>query len=673
MAISMDADLPKDPSEHLDKGPEVARHIHRISAEDREYSLSLRKGGKLTAEDYAKEFSEQQARAPYVKALTKQIRGEALTDDDLQAITKNTIEALGPDEKGRLVNAMLKGNMSPAAHLRTAAVIASLGSNQLNSFASTLTLNSAGFKVLFRAAANQGVAPALAESVVRDKLRSAAKTIKDPDLRGKYLDENISDRDLIDVLAHVSPKTRLQVLQTLLTLSEMTEDLDSFIKEKIDNALCHCESTEKIALLKHILSSDKTEVTNLAVHGVLRSAKDIDTLVKVVNAVSVDKLLELDNSDITNLVAYAVLHPKLEKASLPKSLSLGNTALSTYNAYTYLEDAITERMIILRSDGRLTDTQMVREYLAIGGELVNELSSRRSEARGNSHRLRYAHNIVLEKMDLAFRYGVNAADSQTRQTIFGDVIPGVKWELSELAEVREALDILPELRLLDTPNLTTIERVKDLGRGVMGARYPDGTIRIADFAVNMKEIEEIFPGYSSLTAVLVHELLHGIQLGASGSGVKESESGELSIEAGERIIDFDEFTKISGWTPIAEDRWDPVHGGRAIKLDGEVYHLNVPVVHQGKDIIITYSRGTVYTRKAYAGFSLDLYSTTNPWEDYAETATEYFLAPERLIELSPEKFQFFEQEFGMFKDREDLKKLLEESLKKYKEKYGDRR
>lgn len=664
MTLNMDADLPKDPNHNLDNNTEVSRVIFRISPEDKEYSLALRKGGKLSPEDFEKELSEQHARLPYIKALSKQIKGEALTKEDLQSINKQTIDALNPGEKGRLLNAILNGNFSSAAYLRVSAVLASLNSSQLDEFTSTLTLSVTSFNALFRAASNQNLAPALGESIVRSKLRDAAKTIEDKDLRDKFLIEDISDRDLIDVLGHVSAKTRLHVLQTLFKLSTLSDELSTFFQEKIDNALIYCSANEKVALGKSLLANEQTEVTVPAMLGLMRSLDTSEELQKFVQALGEKQLIELSNSKITNLVAYALLSPLLEKAKIPDALSPRANNSQVQVAFLELNSAIKERKDILQENKDLTQTDMVREYLTMIEELNSELKMRVSKADKNIHKLRYAHNIILEKMDLAFSYGVYAKDSQDKMVGFGEFSPGVEWKLSELADVREALHLLPELRLLDTPRITNIERVKDLGRSVMGARYPDGTIRIADFAIRMPEVEEIFPGYSSLTAVLVHELLHGIQLGAESGGINESENGELNIEPGEKIVDFDEFTKISGWTPIAKDRWDPVYGGRAIKLDGEIYHLGVPVMHKGESIIITFSRGTVYTRKAFTGFSLDLYSSVNPWEDFAETATEYFLAPERLIELSPEKFHFFEQEFGIYRDRDDLKKLLEIALKK---------
>ncbi|MEZ4753638.1 MAG: hypothetical protein R3A13_04925 [Bdellovibrionota bacterium] len=453
----------------------------------------------------------------------------------------------------------------------------------------------------------------------------------------------------------------------------MTEELDSFISEKIDNALHHFSISEKVVLAKHIMAQAQSTVKTAAIHGILRSSDNLAALEKLVQTLGVDELLKLEDEKLANLVAYAVYHPMLDKASMPSPLSPKASFVDIIQAFSELEAAIIERVHIIHDNQQLKDTKIAKEYIAMGSELLTELSQRRKTSGTNLHKLRYTHNIVLEKIDLAFTHGVHAADSPARRTVMGDVIPGVAWRLSELAAVREALEILPQIRILNTPKLTTIERVQDLGRGVMGARYPDGTIRIADFAIDMPSIERIFPGYSSLTGVLVHELLHGIQLGAESGGVSQNETGELSIEAGERIIDFDEFVKISGWTPIAEDRWEPMYDGTAIKLDGEVYQLGVPVVHQGEAIIVTFSRGTVFTRKAFTGFSLDLYSSTNPWEDFAETATEYFLAPERLIQLAPEKFQYFEQEFGAFKDREDLKKMLEDSLKKFREKYGDKK
>ena len=167
-----------------------------------------------------------------------------------------------------------------------------------------------------------------------------------------------------------------------------------------------------------------------------------------------------------------------------------------------------------------------------------------------------------------------------------------------------------------------------------------------------------YPKVSSLQVVLTHELGHSIQLGRDGGGVVGDH-----YTPGEASFDFDEFVRLGGWAVYLPDSYQITNGGAAVKIEGHEYPIDRPVKFHGEFVTFLFDGWQLSSYKSAAPFSLRWYSRTTPWEDWAEGFAEYNLMPQRLITFAPEKFQYFEDEFGKYSDRKDLQKLLDDNLK----------
>jgi hypothetical protein len=59
-------------------------------------------------------------------------------------------------------------------------------------------------------------------------------------------------------------------------------------------------------------------------------------------------------------------------------------------------------------------------------------------------------------------------------------------------------------------------------------------------------------------------------------------------------------------------------------------------------------------RHPEAQFGVRSYASHDPWEDWAESFTEYMVAPERFLVFAPEKFLYFHVHFRRYDESSEL-------------------
>jgi len=210
------------------------------------------------------------------------------------------------------------------------------------------------------------------------------------------------------------------------------------------------------------------------------------------------------------------------------------------------------------------------------------------------------------------------------------------------------LERIGEGRLLLTPLLQEIRRVSDLGDNIMGVRFPDGRIALADLAVDNEKFAALYGNISSLQLVLTHELGHAVQLGMFYGDVKFDPQKGWCVDEGDPLYDFSEYMKLSGWRMIDPQRYEFLDAGSFVLIDGVLFPLESPVIVDGEELVLVKCRELLFGYAKDADFSSRWYSKVNPWEDFAEAFMEYFLAPEKLLQSAPEKFRFLETELRYY-------------------------
>ena len=149
---------------------------------------------------------------------------------------------------------------------------------------------------------------------------------------------------------------------------------------------------------------------------------------------------------------------------------------------------------------------------------------------------------------------------------------------------------------------------------------------------------------NSLQVTLAHEIGHSIQLGDSPPRFAD-QSAEIVL-VGDPRYSFDEFLKLAGWRVLPPGSFTISEGDQAATIDGKTHALGTPVVIHGERVILAVDRGRLYQYSIDGEFSLNAYSRTNPWEDWAEAYCEYLLIPERLKQIAPQKYRYFVDCFG---------------------------
>jgi hypothetical protein len=481
---------------------------------------------------------------------------------------------------------------------------------------------------------------------VDQKLQDLAATVEDTDKRNYFLNPARTSRELVGVLRHLSSEARVGFFIDLLRSESPSIAVQSFLIEKLDNCVRLASPAERVTLLRSVLTPGATQAELARCVSVLESSSSFAELRTIVDAVGRDHLKSFGSEGLCEIVAMVEVQECLNNSA--QSLRSGKD-LSEEQLARIIDQAI-ESVLALGSHVNTAPAQEALVALSYNKAFLDQRRGGFTLEGGDNEFL----EMMVKKLQIEWQYGVMLSHSAA------DPERGSEerlWTSAELEQVQASLGTLSEGMLLFTPWLSEIQRVPSLGKGVLGARFGDGTIRIADYAVDNIMVQLAYGGTPSLQHTLVHEIGHGVQIGNDGGGIEEGHDHHLHFALGEPSVDFDEFLAISGWEILHPDRVEVGTFGLSVKLDGQDYPTGVAIQHQGRALILmVVGPDLVVSHDAFGPFSLVPYSRTSPWEDFAEAFAEYHLQPERLIRFAPEKFKFFEEEYRKYEGRMDLER-----------------
>lgn len=498
-------------------------------------------------------------------------------------------------------------------------------------------------------------APAPSPETVKGRFTSIAARVADPEKRAYYQDPGRSMRELVGVIAYLTPSQRITFLLDLFQASRSDSALHSQLDGKLDQLTRLCSLPERCALIRALLL-DRSQ--SLLVCGILKSSEDLITLSSVVRDVGVESLLESGDPTLREYAAHAVLGPVMRDLLPTEELSLEASASESCAYLERLQATLQVQRSFLNADARFLGSNLVADYTSAIEENLRALSVVESTPFDPATLIAQVRYLTL-KHALEIRYCVSFA---THAATPGESESQPTWTERDLKAAAAAFARLDEGRVLFTPWLYRIERVSSLGEGVLGARFPDGTIRISDEAIGNGWVSFMYGGVNSLEYTLIHEIGHGFQLGSKGGGIVEAPTHRLHFESGEADLDFAEFIRLAGWQVFANSDFTVAENGLAVLIDGRTYPLGVPVQLGDRTLVLSPYAGVLIGYDAKTSFTLVPYSRTNPWEDWAEAFAEYHVNPRRMIRCAPEKFKFMEEEFGKYRYDEELHSLLRDAL-----------
>lgn len=661
-------------SRNIDKDLNNVRVVRVADYHDESISRGFFAEKAETVEEVYADFRKTLANGEIRDFLNAVKLGRGSVSQVSTEVSPWAIEKAAPFTKASLFNLLLGSLVDPGVAEKAAAIVKSvytrsdLSAVGVQEFLYSFRVGTS--KVLgqiFSLAESQDSNIWIAQTSVDGVLRNIAKDIENHEIREKYLASDISGLELLGVLQYATSAQRIEFLRVLHTLALQNEEVRSYAATKLDNVLAYVNTLEKIEVISEILASSSASGSYEFVNTMVKASKDLDELVQIVSGIGEDVLLGTGNEALRGYVAHAVLGPELRAASMPEKLSEDASTEEIDRTLDGIKEAIQERMGILSAYA--DQTTVVQEYTAIAEYNHAYLEEKHASAESYDE-LRLFANLMIEKLPLEFKYCIKLSHEQPGLRIIlvdGNIalVPtaGAEWSESEIVQVKLAFEAYTEGILLTTPLLAEIARTEAISDGVMGARFPDGLIKISNEAVDNGFAAILYPGNSTLYVTLVHEIAHGIQLGQDGGGVLVGDEGSTAFTLGDLRYEFEEFLALSGWSVVHPSRYSVTNEGLSVVLDGVEYPVRYPIIHDGQEITLVFGHGTLFSYDTYGPFSLWAYGRSNPWEDWAVAFTDYRLFPERLITFAPEKFKFFDQEFGFYRERSDLQDLCATKLR----------
>jgi len=482
--------------------------------------------------------------------------------------------------------------------------------------------------------------------------------------------ESTSDRDLLRSLAAVSSEERVRFIQSVLEHAEANEGARQFLREKLNNALLATSEAERVGLAVDAARGTPGVANTEFITELCRSARSFDELCTLVRCVGVERIVQSSSPALIEIAATATLLQELQRVAAP---FLKDPADKAPQQVKELQQMLLElrKQVIGHPEFKETKRyQYLLEQLDSDAALLKRGTVSGRDAAEvtvflETFRARVAvelqYGILLRGQEAGMQPGIGLDDEPLPSH-------GVEWTLAQVQGAEATLRALPGVILYTTPMLHEIQRVETLGSPyILGRRFEDGVVRIANAAINLRALEILYPGCSSFQVVLTHELGHSIQLGLHSSSFELTQDRGLSFADGDPRYDFKEYMGLSGWRIFAPGQFKSTNGGLSVQIGEDEYPVGQPVKFNGQDVIFTLRGGLLLAYKALGPFSLVDYARTNPWEDFAEAFCEYTLHPDRLITFAPEKFKFLDEEFGRYRQDTELYKKLERQLGRRKQ------
>ncbi len=462
-------------------------------------------------------------------------------------------------------------------------------------------------------------------------------------------------------------KERRQILLDLMKPARTNDAYRTYIATKIPHLVCFLSLRERMRLLSHVLTWPERKASAAMAYGIVRSAKTKVEMLEMLTEKRSRQLLKLRHKELREIVAKVVFIRHFGQLSLPLGLSrtvAGRVVKEPRKArqvvrerLNELYDSVKEHLQAVESHPRLARTRSAKEFTRSLKDALQILSPHVSRngalPRHSLSRFEGAKLVALVSLKVRseLKHGVWFARSRP-----GKGKPSLSWTLPDIKRVLPALKEIGEGLRLMTPLLHRIERGSH--RDEYGSRAPDGVIQLTDEGRRNRSYSRAFGGQSYPLITMLHEIGHAIQIGASHATVSYSKETGLISSPADPLFDFAAFCELSGWRSVTEQSWSLIFDGQAVEIAGAMYPLYRRTTYHGQPAVFVDMKdaGEKYllVRHPEAQFGVRSYASHDPWEDWAESFTEYMVAPERFLVFAPEKFLYFHVHFRRYDESSEL-------------------
>jgi hypothetical protein len=474
--------------------------------------------------------------------------------------------------------------------------------------------------------------------------------------------------------------TLAAIVKEVFAFAVSSPDRSKLVAFILPHLLHGCSTKDKIKLLSLALKQPSKRLRKRMAYGILRSSHSREQLCQILTPHRAEQLTRLGSRKLTEIVAKALVLRALEGITTPPSMwgkryrennatnrAIARRRINKLDAAVVQGQNLLARLTYLKHKPRGSKASSTPVPAGPLNDALRTLSSIkrgvekiRNGPRQSYGRLREFINSSTRRLSLECSDGLRLLQSRTLSN--KDL-----WTPELAKKLVDTVRLVPESERLMTPKLREFILAKVR---VLGERRSSGRIVISYRGEIINRRRSEYEGASPLTVLLIHEMAHGIQWGHEERPVDwDYSTGEI-FSPNNPLIDFAGFLELSGWRVLGTYAESQLIARTAIQLHGKIYPLNRPVREAPSSLEnpeappipepIVFRRGIaeiLFYHRVDAEFSLNAYSSTDPFEDFAEAFTEYIVCPDRLIECAPEKFHFMEIHFRKYRAKNDYQRL----------------
>jgi hypothetical protein len=513
--------------------------------------------------------------------------------------------------------------------------------------------------------------------VVRRNLEQHATSVENP----YFTRPSLQLREIAPAVDRIAGHAALAAtIKDIFLFAASSPQRSQLVAFTLPHLLRGCSTKDKQKLLDLALKQPSKLLRKRMAYGIVRSANSREELFRILTPQRSEKLTKLGSRKLTELVAKALVLQALGDIPVPPAMWSRkfneNNATNRETArrrVKELGEAVAHGQQLLAQLGHLTHkargnakpTVIIRARPLYDAERTLSSIARGAEKiltgpRQPYSRIREFVTTSVRRLSLECSEGLRLLQSRT--------LPEKDlWTPKLVQKLLHAVHLVPERDRLMTPKLREFILAKV---SKLGERRNSGRVAISYPGEIFNYKRSDYEGASALTALIVHEVAHSIQMGHEGDTVSwDVATGEL-LSPNNPLIDLGGFLELSGWRTLGTYAKSDIIGGNAIRLFNKIYPLNRPVrvslpsenVGACPDIPgwVVFRHGYsdhLFYHRVDAEFSLNNYSLSDPLEDFAEAFTEYILCPDRLIECAPEKFYYMEIHFRRYRSAGDYQRL----------------
>lgn len=245
------------------------------------------------------------------------------------------------------------------------------------------------------------------------------------------------------------------------------------------------------------------------------------------------------------------------------------------------------------------------------------------------------------------------------------------WTASRIEKLTTALSLIPEGHRLMSPKLRGFHLTKMRN---LGERRPSGRVALSVTHISQHNRKDEFGGWDHLTGITVHEVAHGIQMSSSEPFVLHDPTTGDILTPSSPLFHLPSFAALSGWKFVAHLQKGEFFARDSVTLNNKLFPLHRPVfipsgtplpgrtdTEPGTWAILrsSYPVDTfVYRHDITAEFARCKTACDDPFEDWAESFSDYLLAPDQLLAMAAKKFYYMETHFRVYLRSKDYQRLL---------------